>query len=59
MSVDAQERVDPVRQQRTDDAMHIAEPVHNPRVGPRVIPVVVTIVIGIVLVALLYLAPWG
>ena len=59
MSVDAQERVDPARQRRTDDAMHVAEPVQHPRVGPRVIPIIVTIVIGIVLVALLYLAPWG
>ena len=59
MSVDAQERVDPARQQRTDDAMRVAEPVHDPRIGPRVIPVLVVIAIGLVVVALLYLAPWG
>ena len=59
MSVDAQEGVDPARQQRTDEAMQVVEPAQNPRIGPRLIPVVVTIVIGIVIVALLYLAPWG
>jgi len=59
MSVDAQERVDPVRQQRTDDAMRIAEPVQNPRVGPRVIPIIVTLVIGLIIIALLFVAPWG
>ena len=59
MSVDAQERVDPVRQKHTDDAMHIADSAHDPRVGLRVVPVIVVIAIGIVIVALLYLAPWG
>ena len=59
MPVDAQERVDPVRQERTDDAMHVAEPAHDPRVGPRVIPIVVTLVIGLIIIALLFVAPWG
>jgi hypothetical protein len=59
MSVDAQKRVDPVRQQRTDDAMHVVEPMQNPKVGPRVIPIVVTLVIGLIIIALLFVAPWG
>ena len=59
MSVDAQERVDPVRQRRTDNAMHIAEPMHNPGIGPRVIPIVITLVIGLIIIALLFVAPWG
>ena len=59
MSIDAQERVDPARQRRTDEAMHVAEPMHNPRVAPRVIPVVVVIAVGLVIVALLFARPWG
>ncbi len=57
--MDAQERVDPVRQRRTDNAMHIAEPMQNPRIAPRVIPIVVTVAIALVIIALLYMAPWG
>lgn len=59
MSVDAQDRVDPVRQRRSDDAMRVAEPMQNPRIGPRVIPIVVAILIGVALVALLWFSPWG
>jgi hypothetical protein len=59
MSVDAQERVDPVRQERTDEAMKVAEPMHNPRVAPRIIPIVVTLVIGVIIIALLFIQPWG
>ena len=59
MSIDAQERVDPARQRRTDEAMQIAEPMHNSRVAPRVIPVVVVIAIGLVIIALLFVRPWG
>ncbi len=59
MSVDAQERIDPVRQARTDDAMKVGEPMHDSRVAPRVIPLVVVVVIGLVIIALLFARPWG
>ena len=59
MSVDAQERVDPVRPRRSDDAMRIAEPAQNPRIGPRVVPIVIAILIGLAIVALLWYSPWG
>ena len=59
MSVDAQERVDPARQRRTDDAMRLVEPAQSSRIGPRVIPVLVAVLIGIAIVALLWLVPWG
>ena len=58
MSVDAQERIDPGRQERTDDAMRVAGPMQNPRVGPRVIPIVVVVAIGVVIIALLFARPW-
>ncbi|MGH2616119.1 MAG: hypothetical protein ACRDJC_12825 [Thermomicrobiales bacterium] len=57
MSVDAQEHEDPVRQERTDQAMKISPPLHNPRIAPRVIPIVVTVLIALAIIAVLFLMP--
>jgi hypothetical protein len=57
MSVDAQEREDPVRQERTDEAMEVSPPLHDPRIAPRVIPIVVTVLIGLVIIVILFLMP--
>jgi hypothetical protein len=59
MSAEPQQRQRAVRQERTDEAFAIEEPIHNPRIGPRVIPIIVTAIIGIVIIALLFFAPWG
>jgi hypothetical protein len=59
MSADPQQRQRALRQERTDEAFAVEEPISNPRIGPRVIPIVVTVIIGIIIIALLFLAPWG
>jgi hypothetical protein len=57
MSVDAQRRENPARQERTDEAMEISPPVHDPRIAPRVIPIVVTVLIGLAIIVILFLMP--
>ena len=57
MSVDAQRREDPVRQERSDEAMEISPPLHDSRIAPRVIPIVVTVLIGLAIIAILFLMP--
>jgi hypothetical protein len=57
MSVDAQEGEDLVRQERTDEAMGIAPPLHDSRIAPRVIPIVVTVLISLAIIAILFLMP--
>ena len=59
MSADPQQVQHAVRQERTDEAFKINEPVRDPRVGPRVIPVIVAILIVAAIIVLFYVAPWG
>ena len=40
MSSDPQQVQRAVRQERTDEAFAIAEPIHDPCIGPRVIPLI-------------------
>jgi hypothetical protein len=59
MSADPQQVQHAVRQERTDEAFKINEPVRDSRVGPRVIPVIVAILIVAAIIVLFYVAPWG
>ena len=59
MSVDPQQAQHTVRQERTDEAFKIDEPIRDPRIGPRVIPVIIAIVALAVIIVLFYMAPWG
>jgi hypothetical protein len=57
MSVEPQQMERAVRQERTNDAFSVAEPVQNPRIAPRVIPVIVAVLIGVAIIAILFFFP--
>ena len=59
MSADPQQVQRAVRQERTNEAFAVDEPLHDPRVGPRVIPLVIVALIALAIIVLLFLSPWG
>lgn len=57
MSVDRPNVADRAKQARTDEALEVKEPLHNPRIASRLVPVVITLLIGLAFIALIFLFP--